>query len=345
MTAPDPAPPAAGSPTGPDADPAPDPGPDPDPGDPDPGPDPDPGDPDPGPDPGGDPDPEPEPEPDGGAATAPEPPRGAGLTEFIGTVGSLISLFTAVLFYFGWSSTDAEAKALGLRDTVFHFSTRDYLLRSVDALYLPVLLGAAAAFAALAAHRRVQRDPGAAATPLRVLRHAWAPPLLLLPLIPLHPALFDLLVPLTTIAGFLLTGYARTRESRDLRMWALCLLVAVLALFWAVSSYAGIVGRGRAALTARTVDTGMPAVAVFSKDDLLIHGRSSCRFTIAGKASAFRYRYAGLRLFHVSGDRIFLVSRGWSPTQGTMFVVEESEKLRVEYVSGDGPRSAECPAR
>jgi hypothetical protein len=249
-----------------------------------------------------------------------------------------------VLFYFGWSSTDAEAKALGLRDTVFHFSTSDYLLRSVDALYLPVLVCAAAAFAALAAHRRVQRDPSRAASILRLLRHAWAPPFLMLPLIPLHPALFDLLVPLATIVGFLLTGYARTRDSLDLRMWSLCLMVAVLALFWAVSSYAGIVGRGRAALTAATVDTGFPAVAVFSKDDLPIHGRGSCRYTITGKASAFHYRYAGLRLFHISGDRIFLVSRGWSPARGTMFVVEESEKLRVEYVSGADPRSAECPA-
>ncbi|MGW7417362.1 hypothetical protein [Streptomyces sp. NPDC054863] len=248
-----------------------------------------------------------------------------------------------MLFYFGWSSTDAEAKALGLRDTVFHFSTRDYLLRSVDALYLPVLLGTAAAFAALTVHRRIQREPGALARPLRWMRHAWTLPVLPLALRSLHPALFELLVALLTIIGFLLTGYARTRDGRDPRMWALCLLVTVLALFWAVYSYAGIVGRGRAALTARTVETQFPAVAVFSSNDLLIHGRGSCRFTIADKASAFRYRYAGLRLFHVSGDRIFLVSRGWSPTGGTMFVVQENEKLRVEYVSGERARSAECP--
>lgn len=295
------------------------------------------------PEPDRDPEPDHDPEPGSGTAPQPDPVTRAGLTELIGTIGSLISLLTAVLFYFGWSSTDAEAKALGLRDTVFHFSTRDYLLRSVDALYLPVLLGTAAAFAVLAAHRRVQRDPGMAATSLRVLRHAWALPLLLFPLTPLHPALFELLVPLVTIAGFLLTGYARTLERPDPRVWMLCLLVAVLALFWAVSSYAGIVGRGRAALTARTVGTQFPAVAVFSRDDLLIHGRGSCRFTITDKASAFRYRYAGLRLFHVSGDRIFLVSRGWSPSQGTMLVVRESEKVRVEYVSGAGPRAAECP--
>ncbi|MFP3987292.1 hypothetical protein U9R90_07260 [Streptomyces sp. E11-3] len=262
-----------------------------------------------------------------------------------------------MLFYFGWASTDAETQTLGLHPTLFRFSTADYLLRSVDALYIPVLLAMAAALAATAAHRWVHRvPPRRAGRVLRPLRYAWGPALLLLPFYALSPALFELLIPLALLAGAPLTAYALTHprpedpsasdadRRRSLRLWGPAVLIAVLALFWSVSSYAEIVGRGRAALTADTVADGFPAVVAFSKDDLLIRGGGSCLAVVAEKGSPYRYRYAGLRLFHVSGDRLFLVPRHWSPQDGTLFIVEESADLRVEYVSGqDYRRTRECP--
>ncbi|MXM65859.1 hypothetical protein GR925_20995 [Streptomyces sp. HUCO-GS316] len=268
--------------------------------------------------------------------------------------GSLLSLFTAVLFYFGWASTDAETKALGLRDTVFRLSTSDYLLRSVDALFLPAWLGTAAAFAAMGVHRLVRRGAPGTARMLRLGRHAWVAAFLVLPLYPLTPTTFDLAIPLLTITGFLFTAYARTRpadmtaagapsvRAHHVRVWALALLISVLSLFWAVSTYAGIVGRGRAEQTARTVRTGLPAVVVFSEKDLLIRGGGSCRFRVPIKDSAYGYRYAGLRLFHIAGDRVFVVPREWSPQQGTLFELEQSEFLRIEYVSGGNEQTDEC---
>ncbi|MGW3938373.1 hypothetical protein [Streptomyces phaeochromogenes] len=246
---------------------------------------------------------------------------------------------------------------MGLRDTLFRFSTADYLLRSVDALYVPALVLAAAAMAATALHHRMgSATPERAARVLRVLRYSWAPALLLMPLYRLAPGLLDLMTPLVLLLGVILSAYARTRpapaadastapvnRTRLVRIWAPAVLVAVVALFWAVYAYAGIVGRGRAEKTAATVADSFPAVVVFSKQDLLIRGGGSCVAAVSEKGSPYHYRYAGLRLFHVSGDRLFFVTRYWTPSEGTLYVFQEQDPaLRVEYVSGRSHRVTEC---
>ncbi|MFH8609757.1 hypothetical protein ACH4D5_19985 [Streptomyces sp. NPDC018029] len=262
--------------------------------------------------------------------------------ELVGAIGSLVTLLTAVLFYFGWASTDAETKALGLRDTVFHFSTSDYLLRSVGALYLPAWFAAGVALGTLGLLRWAAGAPERLARAVRVLRFAWAVPLALVPLYPLNPWLFDLLLPLTAIAGFALNAYARTRDRRDLRLWGLTLFICVLSLFWAVSTYAAIAGRGRAELTERILLSDFPAVAVFSEKDLMIRGGGSCFRRVTDKGSQYAYEYGGLRLFHVSGDRVFLVPRYWTPEDGTLYVLKEGPGQRVDLLSGTGRRAQEC---
>ncbi|WP_157869171.1 hypothetical protein, partial [Streptomyces atriruber] len=265
-----------------------------------------------------------------------------GWVEILGAVGSLVTLLTAVLFYFGWASTDAETKALGLRDTVFHLSTSDYLLRSVGALYLPAWLAAGVALGTLGVLRWTAGEPERLARAVRVLRFAWAVPLALVPLYPLSPWLFDLVLPLTAIGGLTLNAYARTRERRDLRLWGLTLFVCVLSLFWAVSAYAAIAGRGRAELTERTVRSDFPAVVVFSEKDLMIRGGGSCFRRVTDKGSQYAYEYGGLRLFHVSGDRVFLVPRDWTPEDGTLYVLKEGSGQRVDLLSGSVRRAGEC---
>ncbi|MFH0518606.1 hypothetical protein ACHBTE_15705 [Streptomyces sp. M41] len=271
-----------------------------------------------------------------------------------------MTLLTAVLFYFGWASSDAESRALGLQDSLFHLSTSDYLLRSVQALFLPAWLIAGAALAAVGLHHWTAAEPRRTAWAARRLRFAWLPPLALLLPYRLHPSLFDLLIPLTAIVGFILTAYARTRSSvtepeapgaprpaeaqrrHHQRLWALTVLVGVLLMFWAVYAYAAIVGRGRAADTARTMDTRDPAVVVFSEHDLMIRGGGSCYFHVREKDSAYGFRYSGLRLFHIAGDRVYVVPVRWSPREGTVWVLEKSDSVRVEYVSGPAGRAETC---
>ncbi|MET7886196.1 hypothetical protein [Streptomyces avermitilis] len=305
-----------------------------------------------------DPDATPAPPPDQDPADPPQGPDAArpGWAELLGTIGSLVSLFAAVLFYFGWASTDAETRALGLRDTVFHLSTSDYLLRSVAALFLPGWLLVGAMLGAAGLHTWVNREHERAEPVMRRLRHGWLLPIAVAPFYPLHPALFELVLPLTAIVGFLVTTYARTRQEtsgpaapsaaerrRRLRLWELTALLCVLSLFWAVSSYAGVVGRGRAEEAARTVNTpAFPSVVVFSQKDLMIRGGGICHQRVTGKDSAYAFRYSGLRLFYVSGDRVFLVAREWRPSEGTLWELRENDTVRIEYVSGPKGRVPEC---
>ncbi|MFD5699234.1 hypothetical protein [Streptomyces lasiicapitis] len=266
----------------------------------------------------------------------------------------MVSLLAAVLFYFGWASTDAETRALGLRDSIFRLSTSEYLLRSVEALFLPALLLVGALLAAIGLQRWVVTSPGRTRTAVRRMRWGWLLPAALAPFYRLHPALFELIIPLVAIPGLLATAYALTRTPPEtapdtaqrrahLQIWALSLVLCLLSLFWAVSSYAGIVGRGRAEEAARAVNTAaFPSVVVFSARDLMIRGDGSCYQHVAGKGSAYAYRYTGLRLFYVSGDRVYLVARKWRPTRGTLWVVRENDSVRVEYVSGPRGREPEC---
>jgi hypothetical protein len=270
-------------------------------------------------------------------------------------VSSLLSVLTAVLFYFGWASSDAEARALGLRDTVLRLSTVDYLLRSVDALFMPVWLLAATALLGTGMHHWVMREPRRVAWVAHSLRHAWLPPLAMLPLLPSYPSAFGLTVPLALVIGLLLTTYARTLPAtgeepgpsetdrrRKLRLWGLTVLISLFSLFWATSTYAEIVGRSRAAEAARTVTTAFPSVVVFSEKDLMIRGDGTCLRVVDGKDSAYGFRYAGLRLFHMSGDRVFLVGPEWSPRRGTLWVLEKDDTVRVEFSSARKKAAEDC---
>ncbi len=89
------------------------------------------------------------------------------------------AVITALLFYFGWARTDAAAEAAGLDQSLFGYSTNDYLLRSVSPLFKPFGLGLLAvvliAVAASAAGRftRHRISAGGLSTP-SVNRIGWA---------------------------------------------------------------------------------------------------------------------------------------------------------------------------
>ena len=54
------------------------------------------------------------------------------------------TLVVALLYYFGWARTSSEAHTLALDDSLFGFSSQDYILRSISSMFWPVFIGTVA---------------------------------------------------------------------------------------------------------------------------------------------------------------------------------------------------------
>lgn len=79
-----------------------------------------------------------------------------GALELIGLVVAPTTLLTALAFYFGWTLINARARYFGIDPSTLGFSTSDYVLRSADALFVPVAVLAATGLAALTIHTAVR---------------------------------------------------------------------------------------------------------------------------------------------------------------------------------------------
>jgi hypothetical protein len=58
----------------------------------------------------------------------------------LGALGAVITLVTAVMFYFGWRRSYVQAQAMGIDVSLFGYSSQDYVLQSISSFYLPLLL-------------------------------------------------------------------------------------------------------------------------------------------------------------------------------------------------------------
>jgi hypothetical protein len=107
----------------------------------------------------------------------------------------------------------------------------------------------------------------------------------------------------------------------------------VLSLFWAMSEYAGALGRGRA----ERLEAGLssrPSVVVFSKERLNLSAPAVEETALAGSESSFRFSYSGLRLLIRSGGKYFLLPDGWTRDTGVAVVLPDTDELRFEFAPG-----------
>lgn len=278
-----------------------------------------------------------------------------GILRGVALVGPPVTVATALLFYFGWATTNAQAAAMGLDVSIFGMGTTDYVLRSLDALFVPLLVASAALLAWSSFHARVVHavdavdpaGPPAVRPPLpaRVALHLWwVWSLLALALAVWWRPGRDLVVPLG-LAVLVLLVHHRAVVHRRLRTSGgqrhgpvhvlpsgrttlVGVLVTVL-LFWEVAEYAEVVGRGRAAAVAASVDL-RSAVVVFSERDLQLAPPVRTE-QVGGETSRYRYRYEGLRLLQRTGDTWFLVPDGWRPGAQPLVALHDDESLRLEF--------------
>ncbi len=296
-----------------------------------------------------------EPTPDAHAGTpdeAPAPWTASSILSAVTKFGPPITIVTALMLYFGWARADAQSKAMGIDVSMFGYTTQDYVLRSLSTLYLPLLALAGLGLAWLSLHRRVAAlaaEPGSRHQVRRAARGAIVAGVVvaLLALLSgwLQPNRWMLAVPLTLAAGVAVAAYGShvvglTTDQVDGRRPAgtgertlravLVTGVLSLAMFWELSSYAGVVGRGYAERLAQTINS-LPRVTVTSPDPLGVQApgvsEQAVTLPVADGKGTVRYRTTGLRLLVSSGGRVFLLNDGWRPGTGVVVVLPDDPQL------------------
>jgi len=274
------------------------------------------------------------------------------------------TLLTALLFYFGWIRTNALFQYFGVDATALGFTTQDYLLRSTEALYVPLGTLLVVGLAGVWAHGQVEHWlAGRRGEPSRRTAVAVATVGVV------GSALFargvaGVAVPRLSRDGFLVTpaclglgavlgAYAqwlwrRLQPPRGRRGGAnrprwpgliglgLVAMLVVLSLFWATTDYARAYGRGRAVAYARDLAV-RPGVVIYSAERLFLQGPGVREQALpAGEHASYRYRYSGLRLLTESHGRLFLLPAGWTTSDGAAIVLAGGDQLRVEFTRGQG---------
>ncbi|RDV11271.1 hypothetical protein DXK94_06300 [Arthrobacter sp. RT-1] len=267
----------------------------------------------------------------------------------LSAIGPPVTVATALLFYFGWARADAQAAQMGLNVSLFGYAVQDYLLISINALFLPLVCILALSVAWLALdrllRRRIEEDRGRA----RIIRAAGIAALLSgllvgvsLVLAVVEPARTSLFTPYLMALGVLVATWCihLRRMGRDGKRPALSteqravettlvLSIVTLLLFWGTADYAQALGR-RLALNYEQGVQFMPRAEVYSLKPLSI-GSGAVTEVKMGSGDTTLYRYDGLRLLVLSGGRFFFLHDGWTPRDGSVIVLPDDNSVRIEF--------------
>lgn len=280
----------------------------------------------------------------------------------IGTAVAPTSLVTALVFYFGWTRTASQARLLGLDESLLGFSLRDHVLRSVDAMFLPLALGSATALAALVVHARLLTllqasvpDRGGPTPQMRrwIRRTALGVAALgvaatLAGLVGANVArptrLVSMSSPPLATAGLIIAGYALhmrsrilgsshpdTAEVRAVRLVAasIGMVLVLLGLFWSVARYAEIKGIDLALEVSTSLES-LPDATVYSVSRLHLTD-PVVETELGGEGDAYRFAYSGLKfLFRSDGNLFLRPASGTIP--GTNVILPEGSGIRLELV-------------
>jgi hypothetical protein len=293
---------------------------------------------------------------DGAAATgstappgdAPPPAASSGggagsALRLVATVGSPIAIATGLLFYFGWVRASVQAEQLGYDSAILDWSVQDYILRSIDVLFIPLMALVLVALLLLRLHRRLVLPlltgrPGAATWLPRALRASWllwvGLAIAVLVIVgPLGGAVFPATITLALLCalyGDLLerrvAGEPRTSPAATF----LVLVLLAFSVFWSTERLARSFGEGYAAQVAAN-PRQLLAVTVYSPKSLEIDVPGVAETRLGTAESAYRYRYDGLRLVQRSGDRYLLMSERADTGSRRIVVLRDSDAIRMEF--------------
>jgi hypothetical protein len=287
------------------------------------------------------------------ASGGPHPSAHSGAREAIALLASIVAPVTvigALLFYFGWSRSNAQASYFGIDSDVLGRSNQQYALRSIGSIFWPLVFILVGILIGMFTHDRArnwaadERESrltptgatiGAAGVALLILAGTavrWRP--LVGTGLVLTPTLFALGVALTAYGAFLVAN-RRADGLPPLPRSALALVLGVIAVFvfWAVGDYAAEHGRDLAKQMASNL-WQRPSVTIYSPQRLYLEGQGITERHLGGTDSAYRYRYLGLKLLARAGDHYFLLPRCWTHEGGVTIVLPASDALRFDLAPG-----------
>jgi hypothetical protein len=303
------------------------------------------------------------PQPEPAAAPEREPPASIAsrLGRVFGAVVAPTTLFTALFYYFGWMHAYYFFGYFGVHSTLLGFTPTDYLMRSVDALLVPVAVAALAVLAGLwldgvllgrlaggsreLTGRIAVVALGALATLLvagcAIATFTYTNARNEHPAVfPLGFALGVLLVAYVRYLRERLAGRARERGAASVRRpwagavaWAAVFLLVGMSLFAAATDYAAATGQARAQREAATLGYE-PNVLVYSEKNLGLRAPGVHMVRCTDPEAAYKFRYEGLKLVLQSGGLNLFLPEAWTPEDGVAFLVPRSDSIRLEFYSG-----------
>jgi len=287
--------------------------------------------------------------------------QGRRVAGLIAAVVAPVTLVTALAYYFGYRRESAFAGYFGIDPSTLGFTTNDYVLRSVDALFVPITVLLLVAFGAVFLHalagdrfQRINLAPIAAFAGLCFLILGIA--LLAGGPIANRYAYLQALGPALGVS-LLLYALAQNRTvSRHAFGAAVFVGIAVVlvSLFWATSDYAATRGQADARDLARDI-TVLPSLTIFSKENLDINPSApgggqpqpvkpggGCPLLTVSKlrTGVYPYVYRGFTLLLQSGGNYFVtptpVDAGthWNAANQSVFVIPDDGNIRVELTRG-----------
>jgi hypothetical protein len=270
--------------------------------------------------------------------------RPPDLMKFITSIGSPIALATALLFYFGWVRSEEQAKAFGADASVFAMSTQDYVLRSINVLFFPLILLLLVGLLLHRLDRRLRTGPVPRWLPrlALALKYSWAAFLALgIVLYAVAGRFGDVTLPFWVALAILgpvygtvlrrLTSGDRERYSR--LTVALLAALTTVTLFWQTERLASLGGEALAQDIQDNMSDRLQNIRLFSAKDLHIAGPGIRTTTFTDPNSAYGYEYSGLYLLQRSGDKYFLLTDGWDSDKGRLIVLPDSPTIRIEFGS------------
>jgi hypothetical protein len=291
-------------------------------------------------------------------AEPPAPPPASTskvVIEWLGVLLPFTTVLTALAFWFGWTLTNARSRYLGVDASVFGFSPTDYILRSADAVIVPVILICLAGllWVSLLAGVNVLLDRPGLRSPVRMGAIVVFAVSLLGLIVALRamfvgfaPGAHYLAAPLllgvsATLAGTAASVLRRTASDPNLRLarlWGrsgviLTATIVVASLFWASTLYADALGRGRGRDVEQQLGR-LPSVAVYSAAPLAL--TTPVEPEPVEDGGRYTIRYDGLRLLLKSDGSYFLLPDGWRSGDGPVIVLRDEPDIRLEFTAGGG---------